>query len=718
MHDPNSPAPIPQVLPPEFVALQREPRWIAWRYAANPHGKVTKQPLGSTNRPEDWHPFAAVRGGEGVGLVLTGRILIAGRVMIALDIDSCRDPETGEVADWAMFFVRWAGCGYTEITPSGGGLRVWALVRDVPDVIPHPMLHAGREVRPMLRGKRPGVQLFGYGAAQYVTFTGRLLPGCSPVLNTVPDLREVGSMFGIDLYAPRAARKRVNGTAAPSAETLAPAVDRVEGVLRQSPFARAIFDAVWKDALVEGSTQTASEAYYRVALAALRAADNDVDVAADFLLYRTAWGCGMAEDSADPAKYARRAWVEAELERIGGKEDVRSVADLLDDGFDAIAWTPPAPSVPAVPRRSLLDVPAVDFGDAPPPPRKFLLHTRAGEGYMPLGKAALLTSSGGTGKTTALVQLAVALALRRPWLDAFVVGEHAGRDSLLLLGEEDAEEAQRKLYWTTSAMGLTRAEVAEVKRRVRAVPCAGLALSLLQRGERDLLESGPDVDDVRKLLGGLAEPGLVVIDPLSRFAGIDVESSNATATRFVQEVEQFTHREFGGPSVLLSGHSSKYSRREGGADSRGVTAIPDAVRWNSTLLTDPTEPLRVKLTLEKTNLTRPHAPVYLARGENGLLRVEGIADTERRDQERERAKAVKEAETAIAVAAQRKRQQEAIVERVRALPGLTTNGVLDGMVGKRAQMLDALRGLIGTGVIVEERVGARGGKLFVNRVLR
>lgn len=690
--------------------------------APNQRGKVTKQPFGSTKQPSDWRPFADVIGkGDGVGLVLTGRILLHGCVLIALDIDSCRDPETGAVAEWAMHFVRWAGNGFTEITPSGGGLRVWVLVRDVPDVIPRPVLHFPEHIRPMVLGKRPGVQLFGYGVPQFVTFTGDLLPGCSPVLNIVPDLRGLAVQFGVDLYEPRNGRAR-NGKAprpVPTSDSIRPAVDRVEGALRASPFAAAIFEADWKRALVDGSTQTASEAYYRVALAALRAADNDLDVAADFLLFRTSWGCGDVDDSADPSKYARRSWVEAELERIGEKETVRSVADVLDDGFDPLAWTPPAAAQPAAPpRRSILDVPVVDFGDAPPPPRRFLLHTATGEGYMPLGKATLLTSAGGTGKTTAIVQLAVSLALGRRWLDAFTIGHDAGRDSLLLLGEEDAEEVARKLHWTTAAMGLTRTEIDEVKRRVRAVPCAGLALSLLQRGEGDLLMSGPDIDDVRALLGQSKNPGLVVVDPVSRFAGIDVESSNATATRFVQELEQFTAREFGAPTVLLSGHSSKFARRNESADSRGVTALPDAVRWHATMLTDPTEPLRVKLAVEKTNLTRPHAPVYLARGENGLLHVEGAADTERRELAEARAKATAEAEAAAAAAALRRRQQDAIVERVRSVPGLTSNGVLDGVPGKRTQLLDALRGLIGTGVLIEEKIGGRGGKLFVAGVLR
>ncbi len=41
-----------------------------------------------------------------------------------IDLDSCRDPETGHIEAWAMKIVELLD-SYTEVSPSGRGLHVW-----------------------------------------------------------------------------------------------------------------------------------------------------------------------------------------------------------------------------------------------------------------------------------------------------------------------------------------------------------------------------------------------------------------------------------------------------------------------------------------------------------------------------------------------------------------------------------------------------------------
>ena len=45
--------------------------------------------------------------------------------IVGLDLDSCRNPLTGEIQPWAIEFLTRVGPTYTEITPSQGGLRAW-----------------------------------------------------------------------------------------------------------------------------------------------------------------------------------------------------------------------------------------------------------------------------------------------------------------------------------------------------------------------------------------------------------------------------------------------------------------------------------------------------------------------------------------------------------------------------------------------------------------
>jgi putative DNA primase/helicase len=74
----------------------------------------------STTDPTTWTSFndalAHLDTFEGVGLVL-------GRELIGVDLDKCRDPETGYIEPWAQKIIARLD-SYTEISPSGTGLKV------------------------------------------------------------------------------------------------------------------------------------------------------------------------------------------------------------------------------------------------------------------------------------------------------------------------------------------------------------------------------------------------------------------------------------------------------------------------------------------------------------------------------------------------------------------------------------------------------------------
>ncbi len=63
---------------------------------------------------------------QGKGYPHIGLAPANGRV--AFDIDSCRDPQTGVVKQWAIDFINLFPSTYIEVTPSLTGLRLWALV--------------------------------------------------------------------------------------------------------------------------------------------------------------------------------------------------------------------------------------------------------------------------------------------------------------------------------------------------------------------------------------------------------------------------------------------------------------------------------------------------------------------------------------------------------------------------------------------------------------
>ena len=114
---------------------------------------------------------------------------------------------------------------------------------------------------------------------------------------------------------------------------------------------------------------------------------------------------------------------------------------------------------------------------------------------------------------------------------------------------------------------------------------------------------------------------LIVLDPISRFAGPDVEVDNAAATRFVQTLETFTHVR-GNPTLLVAHHTSKSARKEGGADAsaaRGASGLTDAVRWQANLVPVEDAPDFVRFEVTKSNYAKFPRPVWLHRDAHGEL---------------------------------------------------------------------------------------------------
>jgi len=136
----------PSALPPRFEvfpeALTVHERWASWRWELRKEKRSAKQrwtkpprnartdEAASSTNAATWSPFAAAvaaydRGGwDGVGFML-------GAPFSGADLDNVRDPATGTIHPVALEVVT-ALASYTEITPSGRGLRVFTTGR-LPD---------------------------------------------------------------------------------------------------------------------------------------------------------------------------------------------------------------------------------------------------------------------------------------------------------------------------------------------------------------------------------------------------------------------------------------------------------------------------------------------------------------------------------------------------------------------------------------------------------
>lgn len=319
--------------------------------------------------------------------------------------------------------------------------------------------------------------------------------------------------------------------------------------------------------------------------------------------------------------------------------DLHRQGDLPDDLFDGAKPMPPPNLTDAMEHVRALPwcEPDATWIDAEPLPRPYLLYVPAGigqsaltrgVGFLPMGKVGLLAAAGGAGKTFALCGLALSVVTRRPWLDTFLPGPDLRGNVVLVLGEEDAPELRRRLHTQARAMGLLGKEHGEAVRRILALPGAGIDTLALTQAEQNGARARTAFADA--LYAHLEEEGrrrggwdLIVLDPLSRFAGPDVELDNAAATRFIQGLERFTALP-GSPTVIVAHHTNKASRAEDVARSasavRGASGLVDGARWVGDL--EPIASEFARFRVMKSNYGRiPPEPTWLKRADEGGLRA-------------------------------------------------------------------------------------------------
>lgn len=196
----------PQLTPSNIPDdLKRCPQWLVWRYEQR-DGKSTKVPYSTrndrakVNDPATWTDFESAldfclsRGFDGVGFVLT-----AEDNFFAVDLDHVINRETGEAEAWALDLVSQLDT-YTEITPSGTGLRFFGRGQLPP---------GGRNKR-LPNGQ--GIEV--YDSGKYLTVTGAHYAGTS---TAVEERGEQIAAAHRKYFAPR---KEPRAAAAPPPEPL------------------------------------------------------------------------------------------------------------------------------------------------------------------------------------------------------------------------------------------------------------------------------------------------------------------------------------------------------------------------------------------------------------------------------------------------------------------------------------------------------------------
>jgi hypothetical protein len=160
------------------AALTDRPQWVLWKTITR-KGEPTKVPFqldgseAKSNDPTTWSSFADVsrhadQGGcDGIGYVFS-----EDDDFVGIDLDGCRDPETGNLAEWAANVIGKLD-SYSEVSPSGSGVKIFVRGQS-----PFSTGKNRKLDEPTIGGKAAGVEIYEKG--RYFCVTGLRLDGVSP----------------------------------------------------------------------------------------------------------------------------------------------------------------------------------------------------------------------------------------------------------------------------------------------------------------------------------------------------------------------------------------------------------------------------------------------------------------------------------------------------------------------------------------------------------
>ena len=316
-------APRPANIPDD---LKARPRWACWRAEwTSKRGKWDKIPVHpsgyglSTKRPDAWVSYDAAmaayqanpRGLAGVGYLMTGDAGVVG-----IDLDGCVAANT--IAPWAQEIVD-AVASYTEISPSGNGLRIFTHGATSYDWTNHDT----------------GIEVYAGHTPRFLTVTGhRLKRSIDTIGDALPGV--------LDGLAKRYARERETATVISLAmpdlldELVLPTLDEIDVPYRT------------RDFLTEGSTGAdRSRDLFTAAVDLFVAGLDDATVLSLLALNPHAMGIALDHRRQDHDRALMYLWVEHTQKakaraapRVASADDFEDVTPTEAPAAPAKAPTP------------------------------------------------------------------------------------------------------------------------------------------------------------------------------------------------------------------------------------------------------------------------------------------------------------------------------------------------------------------------------------------
>ena len=532
------------------AALRPYPRFVTWAAAFTKPGKVDKHPRqakkprvsAETIKPWHWATFdeaclAVEQNGFlcGLGYVLTQCDVPNLPGLFAIDLDHCID-ERGVVSPQAQAIVDTFRMTYWERSPSGHGLRAFAIGELFEDVVNH----------------AAGVELYDGRTARYVTITGQHLEG------TGLDIAAVDPFALENLVETYGSGLDTSKTVYAEMPEIAAHADAEQLAIRACEALPERLVAFLRDGEVDGYPSR-SECVFAVAVALYGAGWDDAEVFGALHGSPHSWQVALDHRQQKERKAFAYLWRDCCRAR-GSVAPGAEAFDVLDEEPATTIATKSSlvagEGEPSSPEFS----PAV-WGSTTGAPRQWIV-----EGYLPRGEVTLFMGDGGTGKSLLMQQLQTCMALSMSWLGK----PTTPGTSLALYCEDGVEELHRRQDAINAHLFVAHPEL----ERMLIWPRPSTQGSLLMTFDNR------DQGTRTKFYGLLVQrlqirkPDLLILDTLADFYG-GSEISRSQVTQFCRLLTSLAQRF--NMAVLLCGHPSQ-SGMSSGSGMSGSTAWNNAVR--------------------------------------------------------------------------------------------------------------------------------------------
>ena len=122
----------PDTIPDE---LKAKPQWVCWKSQPRSNGHASKIPVdpktgqnASHSDPSTWSSFDSAleyyKKQKDNGIAGIGFVFSKDDPFVGVDLDDCRDPETGDLANWAADIIQSLN-SYAEVSPSRRGIKIF-----------------------------------------------------------------------------------------------------------------------------------------------------------------------------------------------------------------------------------------------------------------------------------------------------------------------------------------------------------------------------------------------------------------------------------------------------------------------------------------------------------------------------------------------------------------------------------------------------------------